>query len=105
MSPSTRVSIGFTSQTNIGLDKQTVNGIFNYKWFSSDRVTNNLDLFNTQYVRNLNPGNYFSVYQNSFDTNCKNICQNSFETDFEQVSQNCLLQALELFVLRSDIQT
>lgn len=79
MSPSTRVSLGFTSQTNIGLDKQTVNGIFNYKWFSSDRVTNNLDLFNTQYVRNLNPGNYFSVYQNSFDR-LENIALDEYNT-------------------------
>ncbi|MBT8253602.1 MAG: outer membrane protein assembly factor, partial [Bacteroidia bacterium] len=66
MSPSSRVSLGFTSQTNIGLDKQTVNGILNYRWYPSQNVTNGLDLFSAQYVRNLNPGNYFSVYQNSF---------------------------------------
>lgn len=68
MSPSTRISLGFTSQTNIGLDKQTVNGIFNYAWNPSKKVTNKLDLFNIQYVRNLNPDNYFSVYQNSFES-------------------------------------
>jgi outer membrane protein assembly factor BamA len=68
MSPSTRISLGFTSQTNIGLDKQTVNGIFNYGWSPSSTVTNKLDLFNAQYVRNLNPDNYFSVYQNSFES-------------------------------------
>ena len=67
MSPTTRISLGFTSQTNIGLDKQTVNGIINYRWFPSTTVTNSLDLFNSQYVRNLNPENYFSVYQTSFD--------------------------------------
>ncbi len=68
MSPSTRISLGFTSQTNIGLDKQTVNGIFNYRWNPSQTITNSFDLFNTQYVRNLNPANYFSVYQNSFQS-------------------------------------
>jgi outer membrane protein assembly factor BamA len=68
MSPSTRISIGFTSQTNIGLDKQTVNGIFNYRWNPSQTVTNSFDLFNTQYVRNLNPENYYSVYQNSYES-------------------------------------
>ncbi|NNL80302.1 MAG: BamA/TamA family outer membrane protein [Flavobacteriaceae bacterium] len=67
MSPSSRVSLGFTSQANIGLDKQTVNGILNYRWYPSQSVTNGLDLFSAQYVRNLNPGNYFSVYQNSFN--------------------------------------
>ncbi len=67
MSPTSRISLGFTSQTNIGLDKQTVNGIINYNWYPSARVTNSLDLFNVQYVKNLNPDNYFSVYQNSFN--------------------------------------
>jgi hypothetical protein len=66
MSPSTQISAGFTGQTNIGLDKQTFNSIFSYKWFPSKKVTNTLDLINLQYVRNLNPNNYFSVYQNSF---------------------------------------
>jgi outer membrane protein assembly factor BamA len=84
MSPSTRISLGFTSQTNIGLDKQTVNGIFNYNWQSSDRVTNSLDLFNTQYVRNLNPGNYFSVYQNSFNR-LENIAIDDYNTPNEYI--------------------
>ncbi|MBN4085291.1 BamA/TamA family outer membrane protein [Flavobacteriaceae bacterium AH-315-B10] len=79
MSPSTRISIGFTSQTNIGLDKQTVNGIFNYGWNPSQTVTNSFDLFNTQYVRNLNPGNYFSVYQNSFES-LESIALNVYNT-------------------------
>ncbi|MEO8933931.1 MAG: BamA/TamA family outer membrane protein [Xanthomarina sp.] len=67
MFPSTRISIATSSQTNVGLDKQTVSGVFNYKWFASDLVTNRLDLFNIQYVRNLNPDNYFGIYQNSYD--------------------------------------
>ncbi len=67
MSPTTRISLGATSQRNIGLDKQTVNGIFNYQWKPTDKITNRLDLFNVQYVKNLNVDNYFGVYQNSFD--------------------------------------
>ncbi|GGG41094.1 membrane protein [Bizionia arctica] len=67
MFPTTRISISTSSQTNVGLDKQTVSGIFNYKWYASNLVTNRLDLFNIQYVRNLNPDNYFGVYQNSYD--------------------------------------
>ena len=82
MSPSTRISIGFTSQTNIGLDKQTVNGIFNYRWNPSQTTTNSFDLFNTQYVRNLNPGNYFSVYQNSFES-LETIALNVYNTPTE----------------------
>ncbi len=87
MSPSTRISLGFTSQTNIGLDKQTVNGIFNYAWKPSQTVTNNVDLFNTQYVRNLNPGNYFEVYQNSFES-LENIALNAYNTPDEYISTN-----------------
>jgi hypothetical protein len=66
MSPSTRISIATTSQTNIGLDKQTLIGAFNYNWLPSNKVTNRLDLFSAQYVRNLDVGNYFNVYENSF---------------------------------------
>ena len=68
MFPSTRISLATTSQTNIGLDKQTFTGVFNYKWFSSNTVTNRLDVFNIQYVKNLNIANYFGVYQNSYNT-------------------------------------
>ena len=68
MSPSTRISLGFTSQTNVGLDKQTVSGIFNYRWTPSQTLTHSLDFFNIQYVRNLNPENYFNVYSNSYDS-------------------------------------
>ncbi len=67
MFPTTRISLATTSQTNIGLDKQTFTGIFNYNWFPSKKVTNRLDLFNIIYVRNLNTANYFGVYENSFD--------------------------------------
>ncbi|MDO7171941.1 BamA/TamA family outer membrane protein [Mariniflexile sp. AS56] len=68
MSPSTRISLATTSQTNIGLDKQTFTGIFNYNWQPSTKVTNRLDVFNIQYVRNLNIENYFRVYENSFNS-------------------------------------
>lgn len=66
MSPSTRISLSSTGQTNIGLDKQTFSGTFNYNWYPNKKVSNRLDLFNAQYVRNLNVNNYFGVYQNSF---------------------------------------
>lgn len=67
MSPSTRISAGTTSQRNIGLDKQTLSAAFNYNWYPSEKVTNNIDLFNVQFVKNLNIDNYFGVYQNSYD--------------------------------------
>ncbi|HZH69670.1 MAG TPA: BamA/TamA family outer membrane protein [Flavobacteriaceae bacterium] len=66
MSPSTGISVGAGSQHNIGLDKQNINTILNYKWSPSRIHTYRLDLFNVQYVRNLNTSNYFNVYRNSF---------------------------------------
>jgi len=68
MSPSTRMSLSTTSQTNIGLDKQTFNGIVSFNWRPSAKVTNRLDVLNLQYVRNLNVGRYFEVYRTSFSS-------------------------------------
>ena len=68
MSPSTRIGLSATGQTNIGLDKQTFSGTFNYSWYPNKKVSNRLDLFNVQYVRNLNVNNYFGVYQNSYNS-------------------------------------
>jgi len=67
MSPSTSINFSATGQTNIGLDRQTLTGTMNYNWYPSETVTNNVDLLNVQFIRNLNIGNYFGVYQNSFN--------------------------------------
>ncbi|TYC12639.1 BamA/TamA family outer membrane protein [Bizionia gelidisalsuginis] len=68
MFPTTLLSLAFTSQTNVGLDKQTFTGRINYKWFPNEKVTNRLDIFNIQFVKNLNIGNYFGVYKNTYNT-------------------------------------
>ncbi|KJD33448.1 membrane protein [Tamlana nanhaiensis] len=75
MSPTTQISLSATSQTNIGLDKQSFSGVFNYNWYPNSKVSNRLDLFNIQYVKNLNIDNYFRVYGNSFNR-LNNIAQN-----------------------------
>ncbi|MDC0622891.1 outer membrane protein assembly factor [Flavobacteriaceae bacterium] len=67
MSPKTTINLSISAQNNIGLDKQTANGIFSYNWRPRQNRRYNIDLFNVQYVRNLNPSNYFRVYQNSFN--------------------------------------
>ncbi|MCB4808676.1 BamA/TamA family outer membrane protein [Tamlana sp. 62-3] len=74
MSPSTQISLSATSQTNIGLDKQSFSGVFNYNWYPNSKVSNRLDLFNIQYVKNLNIDNYFSVYTTSY-SNLNSIAQ------------------------------
>lgn len=67
MSPFTSLSLGVSTQNNIGLDKQNLNGILNYRWNPSRIVSNRLDLVNIQYVRNLNTDNYFNVYRNTYN--------------------------------------
>ncbi|WP_085766662.1 translocation and assembly module lipoprotein TamL [Nonlabens spongiae] len=66
MSPSTDFSLGFFSQTNIGLDKQSVNGGLSYNWEQTPIKSTRVDLVNAQYVRNLDPDDFFSVYQSSY---------------------------------------
>lgn len=67
MIPSTVVSLGLSKQTNIGLDKENFTGSFSYNWTPQRNTTARLDLLNFQFVRNLNPSNYFHVYTSSYD--------------------------------------
>ena len=67
MSPNTVINLSTTSQQNIGLDKQTFSGNVAYNWSPKNTVTNSVELFNVQFVKNLNTDNYFGVYSNSFN--------------------------------------
>jgi outer membrane protein assembly factor BamA len=68
--PSTSITLGLSKQTNIGLDKENYNGSFFYDWgFNKDETKKfRFDLFNLQFVRNLNIDNYFNVYNYSYST-------------------------------------
>ncbi len=66
MLPQTRLSAGLSFQNNIGLDKQTVNSIMGYNWTPSLFNKHSLEIFNMQYVRNLNPERFFNVYQSTY---------------------------------------
>lgn len=67
MSPKTRFSVGTGIQKNIGLDKQTITAIVDYKWKFNKKKTIHLELFNAQYIRNLNSGHYFNIYNSEFE--------------------------------------
>ncbi|MGO4817851.1 translocation and assembly module lipoprotein TamL [Flavobacterium sp. W22_SRS_FP1] len=67
MIPSTLMAIGFARQQNIGLDKENFTGSFSYNWTPTKKNTARFDLFNVQFVRNLNPQNYFNVYGSSYN--------------------------------------
>ena len=68
--PNTNITLGLSKQTNIGLDKENYNGSFYYDWGLNKDETKKFrfDLFNLQFVRNLNIGNYFNVYNYSYET-------------------------------------
>lgn len=67
MLPTTVLSLGTSVQQNIGLDRQTFTGFIRYNWRPSKKNTFNLELFNLQFIRNLNTSNYFNVYTSSYD--------------------------------------
>ncbi|WP_313808023.1 BamA/TamA family outer membrane protein [Flavobacterium sp.] len=86
MFPSTLVSFGISRQKNIGLDKENFTGMLSYNWLPKKNNSARLDLFNVQYVRNLNPGNYFSVYESSYNT--LNSIAQTYNTNPSNVDSN-----------------
>ena len=67
MSPKTLFSIGTGIQKNIGLDRQTINANINYSWKFNQKKSINLELFNVQYIRNLNNAEYFNIYSSEYN--------------------------------------
>ncbi|WP_369048422.1 BamA/TamA family outer membrane protein [Tenacibaculum sp. UWU-22] len=66
MFPRTKFYTGISIQKNIGLDKQNYNLGIDYKWQYNRHKTIQLEILNTQYVRNLNVSNYFNVYASEY---------------------------------------
>jgi outer membrane protein assembly factor BamA len=67
MIPSSLLSLGLSSQRNIGLDKENFTSALSYNWNPKKNNLARFDLFNMQYVRNLNAQNYFNVYESSYN--------------------------------------
>lgn len=68
MIPSTSLSVGYAKQTNIGLDKQNFTSALSYNWTPKKNTTVRYDLLNIQFVKNVNPENYFNIYRSSFES-------------------------------------
>ncbi|WP_421803432.1 hypothetical protein [Flagellimonas sp.] len=84
MLPQSRLSAGTNFQQNIGLDKQSLNAILSYNWSPTDRLKNNFELLNVEFVRNVNPDNFYNVYRNTF-SNLDNIADD-FQDDPQYTS-------------------
>ncbi|RAR74128.1 translocation and assembly module lipoprotein TamL [Flavobacterium aciduliphilum] len=67
MIPSTVLSVGYTKQRNIGLDKQNFTSTLSYNWSPRKNIMVKYDMFNIQFVKNVNVGNYFNIYQSSYN--------------------------------------
>lgn len=82
MIPSTSYSVGFAKQQNIGLDKENFTTALTYNWTPKRFSTARFDLFNVQYVKNINIANYFRVYGSSYDA-LNSLAQNySFDPNY-----------------------
>ncbi|SDQ30690.1 translocation and assembly module lipoprotein TamL [Flagellimonas zhangzhouensis] len=66
MLPQTRLLAGTNFQRNIGLDKQSLNSVLSYNWSPTNLHKNNFELLNVEFVRNVNPDNFYNVYRNTF---------------------------------------
>ena len=91
MIPSTLVSTGLSNQKNIGLDKQNVTGVLAYNWNPKRNNTARFDIFNIQYVRNLNPENYYNVYESSYNE-LNNLAKTYNYTDFIDTDGNLMIE-------------
>ncbi len=65
--PQTKISLGTSFQKNIGLDKQTLNATYGFNWAPNDFLKFNANLLEVQYVQNLNPERFFSVYGTTYN--------------------------------------
>ena len=70
----TNISLGISLQENIGLDRQSFTGNFEYQWKTKPTYTYTLKLADIEYVDNRAISNYFNVYRNSYDR-LNNIAQ------------------------------
>jgi hypothetical protein len=86
MIPSTVMSVGFSKQTNIGLDKENFSAVYSYAWTPKRNNTTRFDLFNIQFVNNLNPENYYNVYGSSYDA--LNSIAKTYNTEASYVDTN-----------------
>jgi outer membrane protein assembly factor BamA len=91
MIPSTLLSAGFSNQTNIGLDKQNVTGALAYNWNPKRNNTARFDILNVQYVRNLNPENYYNVYESSY-SELNSLAKAYNYTDFVDANGNLTIE-------------
>lgn len=66
MLPQTMVQGGITIQENIGLDKNKIHGVLRYAWNPTKNNRSILELIDAEYIKNLKPKNFYSIYQSTY---------------------------------------
>lgn len=74
MSPKSIFSLGSSFQKNIGLDRQTFTFKSDFRWQYNSKKTIQLEIFNTQYIQNLNVNRFFDIYRSEF-SNLNTVAQ------------------------------
>jgi outer membrane protein assembly factor BamA len=93
MIPFTTINVGYSNQTNIGLDKQNFTSSLVYNWTPAKGTNFRFDFFNVQFVRNINPGNYFNVYRSSYNA-LNNLAQiYNQEPDFVNINGDLIIDS------------
>lgn len=103
MTPQTILQGGMSYQTNIGLDKRTTSGVLRYIW--NPRAQKNkviFDFVNVQYVNNINPYNFFNIYQSTYERLNDIAKKYSLSTDYVDSHGN-LTPATGTFKFISDL--
>ena len=88
MIPYTTFSVGIAKQTNVGLDKENFTSSLAYNWTPKRNITAKFDLFNIQFVRNVNVANYFNVYGSSYNTLNDLAIANNANTNYFYLDSN-----------------
>ena len=83
----TRMSLGISVQENIGLDRQTFSGNFEYFWKPDKTKSLNIKLADIEYVDNRATNNYFNVYRNSYER-LNNISKTVYGLDSSYFDSN-----------------
>ena len=81
------MSIGVSVQENIGLDRQTFTGNFEYYWKPNSTKSINIKLVDIEYVDNRATNNYFNVYRNSYER-LNNISKTIYGVDGSYFNSN-----------------
>lgn len=101
--PKTTFSIGTSLQKNIGLDKQRFTTITAYSWDTNKKISHTLELFNAQFIQNLNVGSFFNIYPSEY-RKLQAIKENNSELLMDNLDKKSAFQFLNSSLSNTTLQ-